>query len=56
LQEIGYDPIFDIDNELLKKTSWFDEQILGNNMTDFFHSRPVEYSKKALSFDIEALF
>lgn len=56
LQEIGYDTIFDIDNELLKKTSWFDEQILGNNMTDFFHSRPVEYSKKALSFDIEALF
>jgi ribonucleoside-diphosphate reductase beta chain len=56
LQEIGYNPIFDIDNELLKKTSWFDEQILGNNMTDFFHSRPVEYSKKALSFDIEALF
>jgi len=56
LGQIGYDPVFDIDQKLLSKTLWFDEQILGNNMTDFFHSRPVEYSKKALSFDIEALF
>ena len=56
LSQIGYDPVFDIDQKLLSKTLWFDEQILGNNMTDFFHSRPVEYSKKALSFDIEALF
>jgi ribonucleoside-diphosphate reductase beta chain len=56
LQQIGYNPVFEIDQNLLSKTTWFDEQILGNNMTDFFHSRPVEYSKKALSFDIEALF
>lgn len=56
LDQIGYEPVFDIDQKLLSKTLWFDEQILGNNMTDFFHSRPVEYSKKALSFDIEALF
>lgn len=56
LSQIGYNTVFDIDQKLLSKTLWFDEQILGNNMTDFFHSRPVEYSKKALSFDIEALF
>lgn len=56
LTQIGYSPVFEINNDLLSKTSWFDEQILGNNMTDFFHSRPVEYSKKALSFDIETLF
>lgn len=56
LQQIGYNSIFDIDQKLLSKTNWFDEQILGNNMTDFFHSRPVEYSKKAASFDAEALF
>jgi ribonucleoside-diphosphate reductase beta chain len=56
LNEIGYLSIFEINQELLSKTHWFDEQVLGNNMTDFFHSRPVEYSKKALSFDAEALF
>lgn len=56
LNQIGYKSVFEVDNNLLTKTSWFDEQILGNNMTDFFHSRPVEYSKKAVSFDAEALF
>ena len=53
LNQIGYSSVFEIDDNLLSQTSWFDEQILGNNMTDFFHSRPVEYSKKALSFDIK---
>lgn len=56
LTQIGFDSIFDTDKEQLSKTVWFDEQILGNNMTDFFHSRPVEYAKKALVFDAEALF
>lgn len=56
LVSIGYDKIFDTDNELLSKTIWFDEQVLGNNMTDFFHSRPVEYSKKSQSFAEEDLF
>jgi ribonucleoside-diphosphate reductase beta chain len=56
LSQIGYDEAFDVDKEVLSKTLWFDEQVLGNNMTDFFHSRPVEYAKKALAFDAEALF
>ena len=56
LLSIGYDKIFDTDNEILSKTIWFDEQVLGNNMTDFFHSRPVEYSKKSQSFAEEDLF
>jgi ribonucleoside-diphosphate reductase beta chain len=56
LKQIGYSEIFDIDHEKLAKTIWFDEQVLGNNMTDFFHSRPVEYSKKSQSFAEEDLF
>ena len=56
LVSIGYDKIFDTNNELLTKTIWFDEQVLGNNMTDFFYSRPVEYSKKSQSFAEEDLF
>lgn len=56
LKEIGYYPIFDIDEKLLSKTMWFEEQVLGNNMSDFFHSRPVEYSKKSKSFSEEDLF
>lgn len=56
LVQIGYDKIFEVNDEQLSKTSWFDEQILGNNMTDFFHSRPVEYAKHSQSFDAEDLF
>ncbi len=56
LLQIGYNELFDVDHELLSKTTWFDEQVLGNNMTDFFHSRPVEYSKKSQSFSEADLF
>ena len=56
LSAIGYKNIFTIDEELLSKTIWFDEEVLGNSATDFFHQRPVEYSKKSRSFDEEDLF
>lgn len=50
LNEIGYPKVFEIDQTLLEKTSWFDEQLLANSMTDFFDSRPIEYTKSAQSF------
>lgn len=56
LTQIGFRKAFEVDKELLKKTLWFEEELLGNNMTDFFHSRPVEYSKKSQSFDESDLF
>jgi ribonucleoside-diphosphate reductase beta chain len=56
LVQIGFVKLFEVDAELVKKTLWFDEQILGNNMTDFFHSRPIEYSKKGQSFNQSDLF
>jgi ribonucleoside-diphosphate reductase beta chain len=56
LIQIKFKPVFEIDKELLSKTKWFEEELLGNNMTDFFHSRPVEYSKKGQSFDENDLF
>ena len=56
LVQIGFVKLFEVDAELVKKTLWFDEQILGNNMTDFFHSRVIEYSKKGRSFNQSDLF
>jgi ribonucleoside-diphosphate reductase beta chain len=56
LVSIGYSPNFEVDQDLVSKTIWFDEQVLGNNMTDFFNSRPTEYSKNSKSFDESDLF
>ena len=56
LRGINFPPAFEPDTELLKETKWFNEELLGNNMTDFFHSRPVEYSKKSQSFSEDDLF
>ena len=56
LEQIGFKTVFSIDNRLIEPTMWFAEELLGNNMTDFFHSRPVEYSKKNQSFDEADIF
>lgn len=56
LAEIGYEKIFDVDENLISKTVWFDEQVLGSNQSDFFHSRPVEYSRAGKCFDVEDIF
>ena len=56
LDQIGFKAPFEIDNEALEATMWFEEELMGNNMADFFHTRPTEYSKKNQSFDEEDLF
>ncbi len=56
LVQIGFSKIFDVDASLLEKTKWFEEEIHGNGQTDFFFSRPVEYSKSSQSFDEKSLF
>jgi ribonucleoside-diphosphate reductase beta chain len=56
LFQIGFPKIFEIDASIIAKTRWFDEEMLGNNMADFFYSRPTEYSRSNQSFDESDLF
>jgi ribonucleoside-diphosphate reductase beta chain len=56
LSQINFPKVFKIDEKLLSSTTWFSEELLGNNMVDFFHSRPTEYSKKNQSFSEDDLF
>ena len=56
LTQIGLPEPFEVDSTILESTMWFSEELLGNNMTDFFSSRPVEYSKKSQSFSEDDLF
>jgi ribonucleoside-diphosphate reductase beta chain len=56
MQQIGFKPVFELDLELLKDALWFEEELHGNNMSDFFNTRPVEYSKNSQSFSEDDLF
>ena len=56
LNEIGIDNLFDVDEKLLIKTEWFDDEILTTKHTDFFHKRSINYSKKAKSITSDDLF
>lgn len=54
LKAIGFEPQFN--EEKLSETLWMDEEVLGNNMVDFFHSRPTDYAKKNKVYNEEDLF
>ena len=56
LEQIGFSKLFNIDKELIEKTTWFNEELLANNMVDFFFAKPTEYSKDAYSFSEDELF
>jgi ribonucleoside-diphosphate reductase beta chain len=56
LEQIGFKPIFEVKEGTDEKVLWFNEDLLGNGMTDFFSSRPIEYSKNSQSFSEDDLF
>jgi ribonucleoside-diphosphate reductase beta chain len=56
LENVGYDPIFDPDEELLEDTKWFYEEILLTKGGDFFQKRQTSYSKMTQSVSTDDLF
>jgi ribonucleoside-diphosphate reductase beta chain len=56
LKMIQFPSAFEIDKDKISSTMWFQEELLGNNMTDFFHSKDTGYSKKNQSFSEDDLF
>jgi len=56
LEQIGFPQVFEIDKDIISTTIWFQEELLGNNMTDFFHSKDTGYAKNNQCFDESELF
>ena len=56
LNSIGVDSIFDVDEDILLTTEWFDDEILTTKHTDFFNKRSINYSKKTKSITEDDLF
>jgi len=56
LKSIGIEPVFEVDETLLKDTEWFDDEIIGTKHGDFFVKRSVNYTKRAQSITSDDLF
>ncbi|WIC41340.1 ribonucleoside-diphosphate reductase subunit beta [Chryseobacterium phage MA9V-1] len=57
MEVIGFDKPFSADEiALAKNLKWFEEEVYANSLTDFFASRPVDYSKYDKSITANDLF
>lgn len=56
LNNIGMDSLFDVDEEEIKKTDWFDDEILATKHGDFFVKRSINYNKRNQSVTADDLF
>jgi ribonucleoside-diphosphate reductase beta chain len=56
LESIGVEKVFDTDEELLKETEWFNDEIIGTKHGDFFVKRSINYSKRTQSITADDLF
>jgi ribonucleoside-diphosphate reductase beta chain len=53
---IGGERVFEIDDAKLAELKWFEDEIYAEVNTDFFHKKPVTYTKKSKSIKAEDLF
>jgi len=56
LENVGVESIFEVDEEEVDKTLWFDEEVVAGKQYDFFYKRPTSYSKKMKSITENDLF
>lgn len=56
MDKMELESIFELDEDVNSKTEWMDEEVYASALTDFFHKRPIEYSKKMKTFNVDELF
>ena len=56
LEKVGGNKVFEIDEDLLSKLDWFNDEIYAELSVDFFHKKSVAYNKKSKSVRAKDLF
>lgn len=56
MEAIGIDGIFEVDEDTLKETEWFDIEVLATKHVDFFYKRSVNYTKRSQGYTEDDLF
>lgn len=56
LKQAGFNKPFKVNYDRLEETKWMDEETIGNSHTDFFHKRPVDYSRHRKVYRAEDWF
>ena len=56
LNKIGYESLFEINQEAIASTKWFDVEITATKEGDFFYKKSVDYNKKSKSITADDLF
>ncbi|PRP67402.1 ribonucleotide-diphosphate reductase subunit beta [Nonlabens agnitus] len=56
LASIGIEKVFEIDEDLIAQTEWFDDEIIATKHGDFFVKRSINYTKRAQSVTKDDLF
>jgi len=56
LENVGVEPLFETDDDLLDETRWFDEDIMMTKDNDFFSKRSTTYNKHTQSITAEEMF
>ena len=56
LESIGFEKLFEIDEEVLAETAWFDDEVISTKLTDFLSKRSVNYTKFTNTVTEDTLF
>lgn len=56
LKSTGFEPIFEINEELVDQTDWFTDELESTKHVDFFDKRSVNYTKRTKSIGANDLF
>lgn len=56
LESVGVQRIFTVDEKLLEKTDWFDNEVIATKHVDFFNKRSINYNKRSSSVTGADLF